>query len=384
MIKTTKWIVSMTLTTTMMMGSVLVMAQDPPATAKPRINPVYGATLIEGGQEKVPPPPAPVQVPGTAYNTVGIIATEASFDTQVIMAAPFSAVVVTESTQVLADGNRIVHKSSSAISRDAQGRTRREQAVTYMTSQSTTPETYQTIWINDPVAGFNYTLNTKDRVAQKSTIVAGFMRTGGAAGAVGGGGGGGRGGAMPTPTGGTLRTVAPAGQPGTVGGAVGGGMGARRASPSGEPPSGETGSSVGGGAVYSRTTSPVPSQGNRIEAVGGTRAKPEVIQLGKQSFEGVEAEGTKTVITIPAGQIGNEQPIVIENESWYSAELHQVVMSRHSDPRYGESTYKLTNINRGEPDHSLFEVPSDYTVREPSMVRPMMKKKMEDEKEPPQ
>jgi hypothetical protein len=59
-------------------------------------------------------------------------------------------------------------------------------------------------------------------------------------------------------------------------------------------------------------------------------------------------------------------------------------MSRHSDPRYGESTYKLTNISRSEPDHSLFEVPSDYTVREGPKAQPMMRKKLDEQKEPQQ
>jgi len=313
------------------------------------------------------------------FNAVGIIATEASFDTQVIMAAPFSAVAVTESVQVLADGNRIVHKSSSTISRDAQGRTRREQSVNYVSTESPNGETYQTIWINDPIAGSSFLLNTKDRVAQKMAASYSYMRTGVAT----AGGGGGRGGAMPSQAAGALRTVQP--PQGAVAGAVGtgggGGMGPRKVTPSGEAGAVSSG---GGGAVYSTTTSPAPLQLNSVVPATGVRIKPETIKLGKQSIEGVEAEGTKTVLTIPAGQIGNEQPIVIENESWYSDELHQVVMTRHSDPRYGESTYKLTNINRNEPDHSLFEVPSDYAVKEPSVARPMMRKTPDEQKEPQQ
>ena len=85
--------------------------------------------------------------------------------------------------------------------------------------------------------------------------------------------------------------------------------------------------------------------------------------LGKQIIEGVEAEGTRTTITIPAGEIGNERPIEIVSERWYSPELQLVVMTRNSDPRSGETTYKLTNINRTEPAKTLFEVPSDYTIK---------------------
>jgi len=86
-------------------------------------------------------------------------------------------------------------------------------------------------------------------------------------------------------------------------------------------------------------------------------------QLGKQIIEGVEAEGTRTTVTIPAGEIGNERPIEIVSERWYSPELQLVVMTRHSDPRFGETTYKLTNINRTEPAKTLFEVPADYTIK---------------------
>ncbi len=93
-------------------------------------------------------------------------------------------------------------------------------------------------------------------------------------------------------------------------------------------------------------------------------------QLGKQNIEGVEAEGTRTTVTIPAGDIGNERPIEIVSERWYSPELQLVVMTRHSDPRFGETTYKLTNINRTEPAKSLFEVPSDYTIKESPTAGP--------------
>jgi hypothetical protein len=79
--------------------------------------------------------------------------------------------------------------------------------------------------------------------------------------------------------------------------------------------------------------------------------------------EGVEAEGSRTTITIAAGQIGNDLPINIVSEQWYSPELQLLLMTRHSDPRTGETTYRLTNVNRAEPDRSLFEVPGDYTVQ---------------------
>jgi hypothetical protein len=87
--------------------------------------------------------------------------------------------------------------------------------------------------------------------------------------------------------------------------------------------------------------------------------------LGTKSFDGVDAEGTRTSFTIPAGDIGNDRPITVVSERWFSKDLQIVVMTRHSDPRFGENTYQLTNMNRTEAAHSLFEVPAGYTFQPP-------------------
>ena len=91
---------------------------------------------------------------------------------------------------------------------------------------------------------------------------------------------------------------------------------------------------------------------------------PRTEKLGTKEVEGVTAEGTRVTVAIPAGAIGNQAPIEIVNERWYSPELQTVVMSRRSDPRFGETTYRLTNIVRAEPPAELFQVPPDYTVEE--------------------
>ncbi len=82
--------------------------------------------------------------------------------------------------------------------------------------------------------------------------------------------------------------------------------------------------------------------------------------LGKQTIEGVQAEGTRVTQTIPAGAMGNELPIQIVTERWYSADLQMDVLTRRNDPRTGETVTKLTNVSRTEPSHSLFEPPADY------------------------
>jgi hypothetical protein len=86
--------------------------------------------------------------------------------------------------------------------------------------------------------------------------------------------------------------------------------------------------------------------------------------LGTQNVGGVSAEGTRYTRTIPAGQIGNSKPIVIVTERWYSPDLQMVVMTKHSDPRMGETTFTMSGIQRQEPAATLFQVPSDYTLQQ--------------------
>jgi hypothetical protein len=80
-------------------------------------------------------------------------------------------------------------------------------------------------------------------------------------------------------------------------------------------------------------------------------------------IEGVIASGVRRTTTINKGVIGNEQPIKIVSEEWTSPELQVLVMTDHTDPRTGRSTYRLLNIRRLDPDPTLFQVPPDYTIQ---------------------
>jgi hypothetical protein len=86
--------------------------------------------------------------------------------------------------------------------------------------------------------------------------------------------------------------------------------------------------------------------------------------LGSQTINGVVAEGTRYTRTIPAGHMGNDKPVTIVNEEWYSPDLQIIVQSKRSDPFAGESTYTVTNVQRSAPAGTLFTVPSDYTVKD--------------------
>ena len=109
-----------------------------------------------------------------------------------------------------------------------------------------------------------------------------------------------------------------------------------------------------------------------VAATQATDARTEM--LGTKEIEGVRAEGTRVTVAIPAGAIGNQAPIEIVNERWYSPELQTVVYSRRADPRFGETTYRLTNIIRAEPPAELFQVPPDFTVEEARGQRIEMRK----------
>jgi hypothetical protein len=89
----------------------------------------------------------------------------------------------------------------------------------------------------------------------------------------------------------------------------------------------------------------------------------KVESLGTQMVNGVNAEGTRTTHTIAAGEIGNNNPIQVVSERWYSPDLQTVVQSTRTDPRFGTTTFSLSNIQKAEPAATLFAVPADYTVQ---------------------
>ena len=287
---------------------------------------------IVQGPDGAPPPP----------NTNILFMASESFGGKTVKGAPYSAESVTESTQTLADGNRIINRITSTVYRDSEGRTRREQTLKGLGMFGAGEEPLQTIFINDPVAGVTYSLDTRSHIANKSMTfrfeLAGKSRV--------------EGGQQfefkvepGTAAAGTARTMILTTPPGGA--------------PLPPPDADHFTLRTEGGAAGTYFFKTAPGANNEVKE-----------EHGKQTIEGVEAEGTRTTITIPAGEIGNERPIEIVTERWYSPELQLVVMSHHNDPRTGETTYKLTNINRAEPAKSLFEVPAGYTVKEGPQFAP--------------
>lgn len=228
-----------------------------------------------------------------------------------VKGAPYSGNAVTENTQTLADGNHIVNRTTAVVYRDGEGRERREQSLPNIGGFAPQGAPSTTVFISDPVAGTNYSLNPDDKTAIK----------------------------LPIPQ---LATVPPTPS------------GARGETRVMVQRMGVAGASVGGPHVmlYSKTDA------------GTAAAPPAVEQLGTKVVEGVQAEGTRTTITIPAGQIGNDKPIQIVDEVWRSPELQVIVHSEHNDPRMGSTIYSLQNISRSDPSPTLFQVPPDYTLKD--------------------
>ena len=117
----------------------------------------------------------------------------------------------------------------------------------------------------------------------------------------------------------------------------------------------------GGGSSFSYDEQVGPETGPSFSNIDG--AEPQVtIQLPAQTVNGVWANGTRSTVNIPAGAAGNSKAIQIVREVWYSSDLGVVVQSTISDPRYGTTTYNLTQVQQKRPDPALFHVPAGYAA----------------------
>jgi TonB family protein len=351
----------------------------------------------------------PMQAPDRTFQ---FSSAEMGFDNKVVLNAPFSGEMVYENIQTLTDGNRIVNRSTTQISRDGLGRTRREQVFNLPGQPAGGPNERRMIYISDVVGMTIYSLDPINRTATKS-VTGSFITGSGARGAVSSM-------AMPVPPvtgkqmrvsggvleGSAIRKVPPPYPPiakaARAQGAVqvnvtideNGNVTAAEAV-SGHPLLRDAAIeaakqwqfkpiSLGGQAVKVQgiltfnftlqgkdeepgqvaLTPPVAAAMPMIDIGNRVKGESRAEELGTQMVEGIAAVGTRQINTIPAGAIGNERPIEIVSERWYSPELQMVILIKHVDPRYGESTQRLTNIDRSEPDASLFQVPDGYEIKE--------------------
>ena len=334
--------------------------------------------------------------------TVQFLSAEMAFDNKIVKGAPFSGELVYESIQTLADGNRIINRSTTAIYRDSQGRTRREQEFKFLGAYGAGDTQRRSIQILDPVLEHQYILDPQTRIAREFMTRPRYSIQSGGVPKLGPD-------AIVYPPsnisggvlqGGAIKKVQPdypqIARAAKASGAVqvditvdeNGNVIAAEAS-SGHPLLREP--AIEAAKQWQFKPTEVDGKAVKVKGqltfnfaltdkkedintfTGSVAAAPyasakrmnmesRTEELGKQNIEGIEAEGTRTINTIPAGTIGNERPIEVVYERWYSPELQMIIMTRSVDPRMGETTQRLVNINRSEPDPSLFQVPSDFTI----------------------
>jgi len=225
------------------------------------------------------------------------------WQSQWISGRPYSATVVTHVVQTFPNGTKVDHTDTALVYRDAQGRTRHE-------TQAIAQNGYRALWVSivDPPAGVQYDYRLP--IAESPS---------------------GRGG----PVGVVRYTVQPLSQQ----------ILANETKPSPGTPY---------QIAMQRETSKKSKSGR---GPGGPSPRPAIVDLGTQTINGVRVQGVRITNTIPAGGIGNDQEMQVVTDRWLSPDLQVLVKSVYSDPRFGTTTYELSNISQAPPAQSLFQVP---------------------------
>ena len=307
--------------------------------------------------------------PGDSASVTGAMVRIASQG--VVSNAPYSAEAVTERLQQLADGNQIVNRSSALQYRDSAGRTR--------TEVRGDDGAVRTVTISNPVDGARWVLSPEHKTATRIDISSELVRADAAKA---------RAAAAQARVAATQARAE----------AAGARHAADRARTRIEALRADGTLAAGPRVIVKDIQRAGEAQEVRVrvaqpaaQALPAARAlsaqiapliagalndgqwssKTVLRELGTRDFAGVKASGQQRSYTIPAGEIGNRQPIAVSSETWTSPELQMLVYYKHSDPRSGELVYRLDNLKRTEPNAALFSVPSDYTVRDPLQVSSM-------------
>jgi hypothetical protein len=277
---------------------------------------------------------------------VDFIRSEGGVPGPVVKGKPYSARSITESTQTLADGNRITQRNEAMVYRDSEGRTRREQTLREI-GPFHAGEPVTMINIHDPVTGKSYVLDPAEKTAREipqfTMAIAHdqlmMLRD-------------------------KTAEIARAAEAGTFDVAVPapGSMPAHAGTANVtviQPAEGDHDVRVYTRAQRGVVLSPFPE--------GTTGMYEPAEDLGEQVLQGLLVKGTRMTDTILAGTIGNDRQIDIVTERWYSKDIDAMVLERYSDPRFGETTYRLVDVVLGEPAPDLFQVPQGYQLQAAEM-----------------
>ena len=241
----------------------------------------------------------------------------AGAEAQVVKGKPYSADTSTETVQTLADGNRIAHRTVSKFYRDSEGRTRREETFGNVDPEHPSPHEVK-VFIDDPVSGTSLVLDPASKTLEKMQRTRDLVDV--------------------------QRTDADGAQ-----------IMLKSVKDS------ETNGQAAPGKVFFHIQDQHSSGPNDVMLVIADENRNIVKEdLGTRNIGGVDCTGTRQTSTIPAGAIGNDKPISIVTETWSSEAIGAVVESISDDPRYGKTTYHLTNLQLSEPPRSLFEPPANF------------------------
>jgi hypothetical protein len=128
------------------------------------------------------------------------------------------------------------------------------------------------------------------------------------------------------------------------------------------------------GASVIQPPVPTPALSARLSLPGfgfgaaSSDAESKAVSLGEKTIDGIRVVGTQLEHTVQVNAIGNQKPIVITVEQWFSPELGVVILATHRSTIGSETTYQMEQIVRAEPDGALFGVPPDYTRREANVM----------------
>jgi uncharacterized protein YecT (DUF1311 family) len=84
--------------------------------------------------------------------------------------------------------------------------------------------------------------------------------------------------------------------------------------------------------------------------------------LGKKTMDGVEVVGTRETRTFAPGAFGNDKPVVVTKEYWYSPQLQFDLSLTRIDPRNGTQKLEVTDLKLGEPGPEWFALPDGYRI----------------------
>jgi hypothetical protein len=291
----------------MFLTSIVLLAGSAFAQGTAAQDTVHTFTFTQGEGIKVISPDSNVMFQQQKVDgDITVLGAEMAATGEVVTGVPYTATATTESTQLLADGNKIVNKTSSFVARDSQGRTRREDSLGHIGSFDGSDN--KIIFITDPTKHTQY-------VSQEGGEATKVIR---------------------------LDTNGNS-EPQII-----------------DLHSGDL--HAGQFTMKHKVVKAITLDGQQPQQNSQESHLIKHEDLGTQTIAGVSAQGQRDTSTIPAGKIGNERPIEVVSETWYSPDLHATVLRKHSDPRVGETVYQLTDIQRVEPDASLFQVPAGHKV----------------------